>query len=57
MINLGHELAEMGWRVIATTTTQISADQLELLPYAVTPGEGTGMFVDGAQRIWFCVHL
>jgi molybdenum cofactor cytidylyltransferase len=42
MFNLGHELAEMGWRVTATTTTSISLDQLELMPYAVTVREGMG---------------
>ena len=42
LFNLGHELAEMGWRVAATTTTHIGLDQLELMPYAVTPREGMG---------------
>ena len=53
MVNLGHELAEMGWRVTATTTTKISADQLELLPYAVTPGEGTGMLSKALSEFGF----
>ena len=42
LFNLGHELAEMGWRVVATTTTSFGLDQLELMPYAVTPREGMG---------------
>jgi molybdenum cofactor cytidylyltransferase len=42
LFNLGYELAEMGWRVTATTTTSISLDQLELMPYAVTMREGMG---------------
>src|SRR5690606_6953210 len=42
LFNLGYELAEMGWRVTATTTTHIDLDQLELMPYAVTPREGAG---------------
>lgn len=42
LFNLGYELAEMGWRVTATTTTHIGFDQLELMPYAVTPREGAG---------------
>ncbi|MFW5709003.1 MAG: selenium cofactor biosynthesis protein YqeC, partial [Chloroflexota bacterium] len=37
MINLGHELADRGWRVLATTTTTIDADQLDLLPRALPP--------------------
>ncbi len=42
LFNLGYELAEMGWRVAATTTTSIGVDQLELMPFAVTPREGAG---------------
>lgn len=34
LIALGHELAESGLRVLATTTTRISTDQLDLMPYA-----------------------
>jgi len=36
LIALGHELAEAGWRVLATTTTRIGADQLDLMPHAAT---------------------
>ncbi len=32
MVALAHELAEMGWRVLATTTTKIGRDQLDLMP-------------------------
>lgn len=32
LIGLGYELAEQGWRVLATTTTYIEQDQLELIP-------------------------
>lgn len=53
MVNLGHELAERGWRVIATTTTRISAEQLELMPYAVTPGEGSGMLSKALSEFGF----
>jgi molybdenum cofactor cytidylyltransferase len=41
MIALGHELAEAGLRVLATTTTRISVDQLDLMPYATTLDNGT----------------
>lgn len=40
LITLGHELAEAGWRVTATTTTQITTDQLDLMPGAVRLAEG-----------------
>ena len=32
MVSLGYELAEAGWRVLATTTTKLSTDQLDLFP-------------------------
>lgn len=35
MVGLGYELAEQGWRVLATTTTRLSDDQLALMPYAL----------------------
>jgi len=40
LIALGHELAEAGLRVLATTTTRVSIDQLDLMPYATTIDEG-----------------
>lgn len=53
LLNLGHELAEMGWRVTATTTTRINADQLDLMPYAITPGEGMGMLSKALSEFGF----
>jgi molybdenum cofactor cytidylyltransferase len=35
LIALGYELAESGWRVLATTTTRITDDQLDLFPVAM----------------------
>ncbi len=35
MIALAHELADSGWRVLATTTTRVGLDQLELMPAAL----------------------
>ncbi len=32
LVSLGYELAEAGWRVLATTTTRLSAGQLALFP-------------------------
>ncbi len=39
LLNLGHELAEMGWRVTATATHPIAIEQLDLMPYALTTRE------------------
>ncbi len=41
MVALGHELAEAGLRVLATTTTRIGVDQLDLMPFSTTMDEGT----------------
>ena len=35
MVSMGYELAEAGWRVLATATTKISAEQLRLFPCAM----------------------
>ena len=35
MVSLGYELAEAGWRVLATTTTQLATEQLALFPCAL----------------------
>jgi molybdenum cofactor cytidylyltransferase len=40
LLNLGYELAEAGWRVTATTTTHIAADQLQLFPHTITLAKG-----------------
>jgi len=36
LVSLGYELAECGWRVLATTTTRIAESQLELMPRAMS---------------------
>jgi molybdenum cofactor cytidylyltransferase len=41
LMNLGYELAEAGWRVMATTTTYMDADQLDLVPCSVQMRQGT----------------
>lgn len=38
MVSLGYELAEAGWRVLATTTTKLSTDQLGLFARAMSSG-------------------
>ena len=35
MVGLGYELAEAGWRVLATTTTKLSQEQVALFPWAM----------------------
>lgn len=46
LLALGHELVEAGWRVMATTTAHIDADQLDLVPQAIRVGAGTGALSD-----------
>lgn len=55
MMALGHELAEAGWRVLATTTTRISTEQLEMMPRALTVDVGAGAISDAlnAERFIF----
>ncbi len=40
LITLGHELAEAGWRVLATTTLPVNAEQLDLPPASVRCAAG-----------------
>lgn len=35
LVTLGYELMELGWRVLATTTTRIGQSQLAFMPYAM----------------------
>jgi molybdenum cofactor cytidylyltransferase len=42
LIALGHELAERGWRVLATTTTHIQPDDLNLMPLTLPAESPTG---------------
>lgn len=41
LVSLGYELAEAGWRVLATTSTDIPEHQLELMPRALVPDAGS----------------
>lgn len=36
LVGLGYELAEAGWRTLATATTALSVDQLDLFPHAMS---------------------
>ncbi len=38
LVALGYELAERGWRVLATTTTRLATAQLDLFPCAMAAG-------------------
>jgi molybdenum cofactor cytidylyltransferase len=38
MLRLGDELAGQGWRVVSTTSTHLSADQVTLAPHAIVQG-------------------
>ncbi|MGQ9886976.1 MAG: selenium cofactor biosynthesis protein YqeC [Aggregatilineales bacterium] len=38
LLNLGHELVESGWRVMATTTAHVAAEQLDLVPQVIRTG-------------------
>ena len=38
LVGLGYELAEAGWRVLATTTTRLSTEQLDLFPCSMAAG-------------------
>jgi molybdenum cofactor cytidylyltransferase len=40
LVALGHELAEAGWRVLATTTAHLDSDQMALMPAVVSIGRG-----------------
>jgi len=53
LVGLGYELVEAGWRVLATTTTRIGEDQLELLPYALTYDRGAAAISDALSEHQF----
>lgn len=36
LVGIGYELAELGWRVLATSTTPMSAEQIRLMPAALS---------------------
>ena len=40
LVGLGYELAESGWRVLATATTEIPTEQLDLYPHAMRYDSG-----------------
>jgi molybdenum cofactor cytidylyltransferase len=53
LVNLGYELAEMGWRVLATTTTRIQVDQMETLPRALSLSMGSSAISDALSEDGF----
>jgi len=58
LIALGHELAQSGLRVLATTTSQIAVDELDLMPYATTLDAGMAhlSLALGENRFVFLYH-
>lgn len=40
MVGIGYELAELGWRVLATATTRVPREQLGLVPAALQISDG-----------------
>ena len=47
MVGMGYELVEAGWRVLATTTTHLSEDQLGLFP-ATLPSDADASMISQA---------
>ena len=47
LVGLGYELAESGWRVLATTTTALAVEQLDLFPCAM-PAYADAQAISGA---------
>lgn len=50
LIGLAHELAARGWRVLATTTTRLAADQLGFFPAAVEFDAGMTAIANALDR-------
>lgn len=50
LIALAHELADEGWRVLATTTTRIGEDQLRLMPGAVRYDAGAATLASAMEQ-------
>lgn len=50
LIGLGYELSESGWRVLATTTTVISEEQLALFPCAIRYDVGARAISDALNE-------
>jgi molybdenum cofactor cytidylyltransferase len=53
MVALGYELAEMGWRVLATTTYRMRTDQLDLMPVSLKMSAGVKRISDALNKSRF----
>src|SRR5215470_677558 len=53
MIALAHELVDEGWRVLATTTTRIGADQLSLMPRSLLYNAGSSAITQALNEDHF----
>jgi molybdenum cofactor cytidylyltransferase len=57
LIRLGQELAEAGWRVLATTTTRFGAGQLKLFPSALAADADTKTIINALDEYHFiCLY-
>ncbi len=50
LVRLGYELADLKWRVLATTTTRIAEEQLKLFPYAMPIDAGNAAISEALNR-------
>jgi molybdenum cofactor cytidylyltransferase len=53
LIGLGYELCEHGWRVLATTTMTLTAEQLDLFPHAMRYDAGAEAISDALTTYEF----
>ncbi|MBC8099811.1 MAG: putative selenium-dependent hydroxylase accessory protein YqeC, partial [Armatimonadetes bacterium] len=53
MVTLAYELAEAGWRVLATTTVGLDAHQLEVMPIALPVDAGRAAISEALTRTGF----
>lgn len=53
LIGLGYELSESGWRVLATTTTTLTEDQLNLFPCVMRYSAGAAAISDALSTHHF----
>ncbi len=50
LIALAHELADDGWRVLATTTTRIAEDELQRMPHTLQPEAGAAAISSSLEQ-------
>lgn len=50
LLALAHELADEGWRVLATTTTRIALDELRMMPHSIKEDAGAQAISDALAQ-------